>query len=132
MFFVFLERIKVCVLFQYIVGSLAKGEQPDIEDTYSKKWLSRPHYSGLWQWKVWYSRLSKAQKSDFADCFRVQMLTVYIARIFTVEWVEHIAKNKNPEKAVKLSPKIQQFIGIRNSTGLGIAPFLIKTYLSYR
>ena len=54
------------------------------------------------------------------------MLTVYIARIFTVEWVEHIAKNKNPQKAVKLSPKIQQFIGIGNSTGLGMAPFLIK------
>ena len=30
------------------------------------------------------------------------------------------------QKAVKLSPKIQQFIGIGNSTGLGMAPFLIK------
>ena len=38
----------------------------------------------------------------------------------------HIAKNRNPQKAIKLSLKIQQFIGIGNSTGLGMAPFLIK------
>ena len=35
-------------------------------------------------------------------------------------------KTETLKKAIKLSPKIQQFIGIGNSTGLGMAPFLIK------
>ena len=112
-------------LFEYIVGSLAKGEQPDIEEIKKTGYLVRTT-AVYGNGKFGIADYLKLKKSDFAECFRVQMLTVYIARIFTVEWVEHIAKNKNPQKAVKLSPKIQQFIGIGNSTGLGMAPFLIK------
>ena len=112
-------------LFEYIVASLAKGEQPDIEEIKKTGYLVRTT-AVYGNGKFGMADYLKLKGSDFAACFRVQMLTVYIARIFTVEWVEHIAKNRNPQKAIKLSPKIQQFIGIGNSTGLGMAPFLIK------
>ena len=109
-------------LFEYIVASLAKGEQPDIEEIKKTGYLVRTT-AVYGNGKFGMADYLKLKGSDFAACFRVQMLTVYIARIFTVEWVEHIAKNRNPQKAIKLSPKIQQFIGIGNSTGLGMAPF---------
>ena len=54
------------------------------------------------------------------------MLSVYIIREFSVELVEHVAKKQNPSKAVKLKNNIKQHLGIGNSTGLGMAPFIIK------
>ena len=43
-----------------------------------------------------------------------------------MELVEHVAKQANSEKAVKLNREIKQHLGIGNSTGLGMAPFIIK------
>ena len=54
------------------------------------------------------------------------MLSVYLIREFSVELVEHVAKQTNPKKAVKLDRRIKQHLGIGNSTGLGMAPFIIK------
>ena len=54
------------------------------------------------------------------------MLSVYLIREFSVELVEHVAEQINPSKAVKLERKIKQHLGIGNSTGLGMAPFIIK------
>ena len=64
--------------------------------------------------------------TDFNQPFRAEMLSVYIIREFSVELVEHVAKKQNPNKAVKLENKIKQHLGIGNSTGLGMAPFIIK------
>ena len=38
--------------------------------------------------------------------FRLEMMLVYLVRQFTFDQVNHVAKNKNPKKAVKLDPKI--------------------------
>ena len=64
--------------------------------------------------------------TDFNQPFRAEMLAVYLIREFSVELVEHVAKKKNPEKAVLLNNNIKQHLGIGNSTGLGMAPFIIK------
>ena len=37
-----------------------------------------------------------------------------------------ISKNKNPNSAVRLDPKICRNLGIGNSTGLGMAPFIVN------
>ena len=37
-----------------------------------------------------------------------------------------MAKNKNPQKAVNLDPEICKNLGIGNSTGLGMAPFIVN------
>ena len=54
------------------------------------------------------------------------MMLVYLVRQFTFDQVNHVAKNKNPNSAVKLDPKICRNLGIGNSTGLGMAPFIVN------
>ena len=54
------------------------------------------------------------------------MMLVYLVRQFTFDQVNHVAKNKNPNSAVRLDPKICRNLGIGNSTGLGMAPFIVN------
>ena len=54
------------------------------------------------------------------------MMLVYLVRQFTFDQVNHIAKCKNPKKAVKLDINICRNLGIGNSTGLGMAPFIVN------
>ena len=58
--------------------------------------------------------------------FRLEMMLVYLVRQFTFDQVNHVAENKNPKSAVKLDPKICRNLGIGNSTGLGMAPFIVN------
>ena len=51
---------------------------------------------------------------------------VYLVRQFTFDQVNHVAYYKNPKKAVKLDEKICKNLGIGNSTGLGMAPFIVN------
>ena len=54
------------------------------------------------------------------------MMLVYLVRQFTFDQVNHIAKSKNPKNAVKLDDNICKNLGIGNSTGLGMAPFIVN------
>ena len=58
--------------------------------------------------------------------FRLEMMLVYLVRQFTFDQVNHIAKCKNSKKAVKLDVNICRNLGIGNSTGLGMAPFIVN------
>ena len=51
---------------------------------------------------------------------------VYLVRQFTFDQVNHIAKSRNPEKAIELDKNIARNLGIGNSTGLGMAPFIVN------
>jgi hypothetical protein len=62
---------------------------------------------------------------DFRQPFSAQMTAVYVLRQFSIDQVEHIAQNKSPD-AVPLSDDLKRYVGIGNSTGLGMAPFLIN------
>ena len=62
---------------------------------------------------------------DFKQPFSAQMTAVYVLRQFSIDQVEHIARNKSPD-AVPLSDDLKRYVGIGNSTGLGMAPFLIN------
>ena len=54
------------------------------------------------------------------------MMLVYLVRQFTFDQVNHVAQSKNSKLAVKLDPKICKSLGIGNSTGLGMAPFIVN------
>ena len=54
------------------------------------------------------------------------MMLVYLVRQFTFDQVNHIAKNKNPSKACLLDKNLSRGLGIGNSTGLGMAPFIVN------
>ena len=58
--------------------------------------------------------------------FRLEMMLVYLVRQFTFDQVNHVAKCKNPKKSVKLDLDICKDLGIGNSTGLGMAPFIVN------
>ena len=62
---------------------------------------------------------------DFRQPFSAQMTAVYVLRQFSIDQAEHIARNKSPD-AVPLSDDLKRYVGIGNSTGLGMAPFLIN------
>ena len=113
-------------LFQYVVDCLSKGNQPDINEINKVGYLLRTtavYGSG----KFGLSDFTNTKDTTvFNQPFRAEMLSVYLIREFSVELVEHVAKQINPEKAVKLDRKIKQHFGIGNSTGLGMAPFIIK------
>ena len=57
--------------------------------------------------------------------FRVELLAVWLIRVFTVDIVEHMALVKGGAKAVPLDRDIRRRLGVGNSTGLGMAPFLV-------
>ncbi|GAB2729082.1 hypothetical protein [Halomonas garicola] len=63
---------------------------------------------------------------DFQRPFSAQMLAVYLLRHFSIQQVEHIARRQAPATAVDLATPIKRYLGIGNSTGLGMAPFLIN------
>ena len=113
-------------LFEYVVNCLSNGTQPDINEINKVGYLLRTtavYGSG----KFGLSDFANTKEvTAFNQPFRAEMLAVYIIREFSVELVEHVAKKQNPEKAVKLENKIKQHLGIGNSTGLGMAPFIIK------
>ena len=54
------------------------------------------------------------------------MMLVYLVRQFTFDQVDHIAMHRNPKKAVKLDNDVSRNLGIGNSTGLGMAPFIVN------
>ena len=58
--------------------------------------------------------------------FRLEMMLVYLVRQFTFDQVNHVAHHKNPKTAVKLDKQICKNLGIGNSTGLGMAPFIVN------
>ena len=58
--------------------------------------------------------------------FRLEMMLVYLVRQFTFDQVNHVAYHKNPKTAVKLDDNICKNLGIGNSTGLGMAPFIVN------
>ena len=113
-------------LFEYVVNCLSNGIQPDLNEINKVGYLLRTtavYGSG----KFGLSDFANTKEvTDFNQPFRAEMLAVYIIREFSIELVEHVAKKQNPSKAVKLENKIKQHLGIGNSTGLGMAPFIIK------
>ena len=113
-------------VFEHVVESLSNGRQPD------KKILSDVGY--LYRTTAVYGsgkfgladRFRIKNRKEINGPFRLEMMLVYLVRQFTFDQVNHIAKNKNPKKAVKLDTEICRNLGIGNSTGLGMAPFIVN------
>ncbi len=113
-------------VFDHVVESLSNGEQPN------KEILSKVGY--LYRTTAVYGsgkfgladRFRIKNREEIRGPFRLEMMLVYLVRQFTFDQVNHIAKNKNPKLAVELDPAISRNLGIGNSTGLGMAPFIVN------
>lgn len=112
--------------FEQFVGALANGHQPD------PAWLTAVGY--LYRTTAVYGNgkfgiadfARLRANPDFCRPFSAQMAAVYLLRHFSIEQVEFLARQQAPDAAVPLAPELQRYLGIGNSTGLGMAPFLIN------
>lgn len=113
-------------LWAHVVEALAKGQQPDPVQIDKVGYLMRTtavYGSG---------KFGAADREVIADRpamhvpFQVEMLTVYLIRHFVRELIEHMAHVKGGATATRLDPVIARRLGIGNSTGLGMAPYIIN------
>jgi len=113
-------------MFNYVIDCLSKGKQPDIEQIEQVGYLMRTTavYGagkfGAADRDVWKDR------DEFQGSFQPELLSVWLIRTFTIDLVEHLAKAKDPKSAVTLDSAIRRRFGVGNSTGLGMAPFLMN------
>lgn len=106
-------------LFGHVLECLAAGQQPNLEEINAVGYLMRTT-------AVYGSGKFGAADHPAGDApFQKEMLTVYLIRAFTLDLVEHMAALRAPETAVPLDPALRRQFGVGNSTGLGMAPFLI-------
>jgi len=112
--------------FDHVVNSLSEGKQPDKELLKKVGYLYRTtavYGSGKFGLA---DRFRIKDRKEIYGPFRLEMMLVYLVRQFTFDQVNHIAKSKNPNKAVMLNENIARNLGIGNSTGLGMAPFIVN------
>ncbi|MEM9911220.1 MAG: hypothetical protein AAF922_10595 [Pseudomonadota bacterium] len=113
-------------LWDHVVGALASGRQPEPERVDAVGYLMRTtavYGSGKFGAA---DHAAVAHRPECAAPFQLEMLTVYLIRCFVMDLVEHMARARAPDKAVPLDPALRRRLGIGNSTGLGMAPFLIN------
>ena len=113
-------------IFNHVVDSLSKGNQPNLDLINEVGYLYRTtavYGSGKFGLA---DRFRIKNREEINGPFRLEMMLVYLVRQFTFDQVNHIAKSINPKKAVELDPKICKNLGIGNSTGLGMAPFIVN------
>ena len=113
-------------VFDHVVDSLSSGNQPDLNLLEKVGYLYRTtavYGSGKFGLA---DRFRIKNREEINGPFRLEMMLVYLVRQFTFDQVNHVAEKKNPKSAVKLDPKICRNLGIGNSTGLGMAPFIVN------
>ncbi len=113
-------------VFDHVVESLSNGSQPNLDLLEKVGYLYRTtavYGSGKFGLA---DRFRIKNREEINGPFRLEMMLVYLVRQFTFDQVNHVAKNRNPKLAVKLDPKICRNLGIGNSTGLGMAPFIVN------
>ncbi len=113
-------------VFDHVVESLSNGSQPNLDLLEKVGYLYRTtavYGSGKFGLA---DRFRIKNREEINGPFRLEMMLVYLVRQFTFDQVNHVAKNRNPKSAVNLDPKICRNLGIGNSTGLGMAPFIVN------
>ena len=113
-------------VFNHVIERLSEGLQPDLDLLSKVGYLYRTtavYGSGKFGLA---DRFRIKNREEINGPFRLEMMLVYLVRQFTFDQVNHIAKCRNPKKAINLDEKICKNLGIGNSTGLGMAPFIVN------
>jgi len=113
-------------IFDHVVESLSAGKQPDTNIINEVGYLYRTtavYGSGKFGLA---DRYRIKDRPEINGPFRLEMMLVYLVREFTFDQVNHIAKARSPKTAVPLDNTIARRLGIGNSTGLGMAPFIVN------
>jgi hypothetical protein len=106
-------------LFAHVVEGLRKGCQPDLAMIRDVGYLMRTTaVYGNGKFGI-ADRAAYDTRPGLEGPFAAEMLTVWLIRHFTHALVEHVGQGT-------LDPAIKRHLGIGNSTGLGMAPFLVN------
>lgn len=106
-------------LFSHVVGALKAGRQPDAQKLRGTGYLMRTTaVYGNGKFGI-ADRAHIADRPGMSGPFMAEMLTVWLIRGFTHDLVEHVGGGT-------LSRAAKRHLGIGNSTGLGMAPFLVN------
>jgi len=112
-------------LFDKVVAALADGRQPDLSEVVEVGYLMRTT-AVYGNGKFGLADLPRLWRDGiFALPYEAEMLMVYMIRQFSFDLIEHIARMRDPARAVPLSSLTRRALGIGNATGLGMAPFLV-------
>lgn len=113
-------------LWEHMVDALSHGRQPEAETVDSVGYLMRTtavYGSG----KLGAADFEKiAGRPEMAAPFQAEMLSVFLTRAFVRDLVNHMARARGGDQAVELDKETARSLGIGNSTGLGMAPFIIN------
>lgn len=113
-------------LWTHVTDALARGSQPDVVTLGDVGYLMRTtavYGSGKFGAA---DREAIAMRSEMHVPYQVEMLSVYLTRTFVRDLVEHMARMKGGSEATRLHPELARGLGIGNSTGLGMAPYIIN------
>lgn len=113
-------------LFAHVVNELALGRQPNPDRVASIGYLIRT---------TGFSANGRNGMVDYADlvanqhslrgAYHAQMLAAYIWREFSVDLANHLARAISPSAAT-IHPAIHEYLGVGNSSGIGLAPFVVR------
>lgn len=113
-------------LWAHVVETLAQGRQPDPTQIDAVGYLMRTtavYGSGKFGAA---DREKIASRPEMQAPFQAEMLSVFLTRWFVRDLVDHMALMQGGTHAVRLASTHASRLGIGNSTGLGMAPFIIN------
>ena len=106
-------------LFAHVIEALKSGQQPDAGLIGQVGYLMRTTaVYGNGKFGI-ADRGRIMERPGLSGPFMAEMLTVWLIRGFTHDLVEYVGGGT-------LDPKLKRHLGIGNSTGLGMAPFLVS------
>ena len=112
-------------LFEHVVARLAAGGQPDVAELVRVGYLMRTTaVYGNGKFGI-ADRAAFCEREGLSGPFAAEMLAVWLIRGFTLDLAEHCARTRSPD-AARLDPTLRRTLGVGNSTGLGMAPFLVN------
>ncbi len=113
-------------LFAHVVERLSQGMQPDPAEIAAVGYLMRTTaVYGAGKFGA-ADRSVIADREEIRGPFQAEMLNVWLIRNFCTDLVEHLAVAKGGSRAVRLDRDTRRTLGVGNSTGLGMAPFLVR------
>lgn len=113
-------------LWEHFVEELSQGRQPDADRIEAVGYLMRTTavYGSGKLGAADYDTISERPETRVP--FQAEMLSVYLTRAFVCDLVNHMARARGGDTAVEMAPEIAISLGIGNSTGLGLGPFIIN------
>ncbi len=113
-------------LWEHMVDALSHGRQPEAETVASVGYLMRTTavYGSGKLGAADYEKI--ACRPEMSAPFQAEMLSVFLTRAFVTDLVNHMARARGGDQAVELDHETALSLGIGNSTGLGMAPFIIN------